>query len=472
MERKSRASFVTQHQLWSTQQAHLAEALLQELQSTRSVQWVRVVFPDAHGVLRGKTLSKEAAIQALTAGHGAPSSLLLKDSSGRTVFPIFEAPERLPWPQFRGAADLVMVPDPSTWRVLPWVEATGWLMADVYFPDGRPVPIAPRHILRRQLDRFREAGYLVRVGVEVECYVWPQAAPNAPTEGLRPQLLGVDRLDQLDAVIRVLQRGLCELGLPLRSVEAELGPGQLEVTLEVLEGMEAADAVALLRAAVRQLCRTAGYQATFMCRPPGEGMVASGWHVHQSLVDLNQGHNRFAPGPGEVGPLSQVGMAYLAGLLAHAPAGAAFAVPTITGYKRFLLRALAPDRVSWGEDNRAAMVRVAQGHLGEAVHLEHRLAEPQANPYLWLAAQLASGWDGMVRALSPGVPDAVPYAAEGPRLPTSLREALDRLREDATLAELLGHDVVQWFIALKEAEWRRFAEAVTDWEVREYLDLC
>ena len=228
--------------------------------------------------------------------------------------------------------------------------------------------------------------------------------------------------------------------------------------------LRAADDMVLLRSAVKQLCRRQGLHATFMSRPAIAGVMSSGWHVHQSLTELEGRRNAFAGDEG----LSHLGRCYLAGLLAHARGAAVFTTPTVNGYKRYRPMSLAPDRILWGEDNKGAMVRV----VGDPpTHLENRSAEPAANPYLAIAAQVVSGLDGVDRGLDPGDPTTRPYAEEAPRLPGSLMEALDALDADPLFATAFGADVVSWITTLKRAEVTRYLQAVTDWEQREYYDL-
>ena len=226
----------------------------------------------------------------------------------------------------------------------------------------------------------------------------------------------------------------------------------------------------LLRSAVKQLCRRHGYHATFMSRPQLPNIASSGWHLHQSLVDRGTRANAFAAGPDDYALLSKVGQAYLAGLLEHARAATVFATPTINGYKRFKPNSLAPDRVAWGIDNRGAMLRTIGTHGDPATRIENRSGEPAANPYLYMASQVAAGLDGIDRDLVPDAATDAPYDAPAPRLPASLIEALDALAEDGLFADRFGPDFVSWYVELKRAEVERFLSTVTDWEQREYFD--
>jgi glutamine synthetase len=266
-------------------------------------------------------------------------------------------------------------------------------------------------------------------------------------------------------VVHLLHDGLTALDLPLRSIELEFGPNQLEVTLAPRQGLAAADAVVLCRSAIRQLCRRAGYHATFMSRPLGADTASAGWHLHQSLVDVATGRNAFVS---QDAVLSPVGMRYLAGLLRHAAAAAVFTTPTVNGYKRYQPFSLAPDRIVWGVDNKGAMVRAVGG---QDTRLENRSGEPAANPYLYVASQAVSGLAGIEEALDPGPPTETPYDTAAPHLPRSLMAALDALEQDPLFASALGPEVVDWVVTLKRAEAERYLAEVSSWEQREYFGL-
>jgi len=300
------------------------------------------------------------------------------------------------------------------------------------------------------------------------------------------QLLLDAELDAADEIHRVLRAQLGAAGLPLRTIEAEWGPGQQEITLEPLAGIAAADAMVFLRSAVKQICRRHGHHATFMCKPAILSFFPSGWHLHQSLVSRANGENAFVSNDANR-PLSELGTHFVGGLLEHAAASSAFATPTLNGYRRRKPYSLAPDRATWGIQNRGAMVRV-QGAPGDpATHLENRIGEPAANPYLYLASQVAAGLDGVRRRLDPGPPSETPYAAtDRPELPKTLAAALDALRGDAFFREAFGDAFVDLFLRLEDSSVARFREfarerglgddadsgdTVTEWEQREYFDL-
>ena len=206
-----------------------------------------------------------------------------------------------------GSGDLLMVPDPETFRVLPWVPATGWILSDLYLPDGAPVPIAPRYIYRRALEELRRKGFGSMAGLEVEFYVMkledarlrPEQSgqpPDPPQVNLLShgfQHLAEQKIDEMQPILETLRENLEALGLPIRSLETEWGPSQCEVTFEPETGLAPADDMLLFRSAVKQICRRHGCHATFMCWPAVQNVYASGWHLHQSLYSLATGENAF-----------------------------------------------------------------------------------------------------------------------------------------------------------------------------------
>ncbi|MFD9325234.1 glutamine synthetase family protein [Streptomyces sp. NPDC060065] len=473
--------FIERHGLWSAEQTAAAGEILARAESG-GMTAVRVVFADQHGLLRGKTVTVGELPNVLREGTGIASSLLAKDTSGRTVFPLFTKETPLGLPELRGAADMVMVADPLTFRMLPWSPGTGWVLCDLRFTSGGPVPLCTRGLLRSVLDQA--GGLTYRTGLEVEFHLFrlddprlgpgdlgqPGAAPEVGMLNHGYQYLSELRYDELDPMLDVLRSNIEGLGLPLRSMEVEFGPSQVELTLQPADGLDTADAMVLLRSAVKQVAARHGHHATFMCRPHLTGVFSSGWHLHQSV--LRDGVALLAPeepGSSESGPpLSPYGTAFLGGLLRHARATSAFSTPTLNGFKRFRSLSLAPDRAVWGRDNRGAMVRVV-GDGPSATRLENRIGEPAANPYLYLASQLAAGLEGVAGDLDPGPAADEPYATRAEPLPRSLGEALDALEADQALADRLGKDFVAYYVSIKRAELARFGQEVTDWEQREYF---
>lgn len=442
---------------------------------------VRLVFADPHGLLRGKTIAADALDAAVRDGVPAVSTLLSKDTSGRTVFPPFSAGGGVGIAEMTGAGDLLMRPDPATFRELPWGGGIGWMLCDLEFASGAPVPFCTRTALRRAVDAVADRGFAAVTGLEVELHVYRLTEPQPVDPGQPPgppevepitggyQLLSDDAGDVWEPVIALFRTALAAVGITLRTAEVELGPSQLELTLAPLTGIAAADTMVLLRSVLRQVGRRHGYHVTFMCRPQQPAACSSGWHLHQSLQD-STGRNAFVPDD-DGGLLSKTGRQFVAGQLAHARAACSFAAPTVNGYKRFLGAPMTPDRVVWARDDRSALIRVVGSAANGSTHVENRIGEPAANPYLYLASQLHAGLDGLDHALDPGPPADQPLATDAPRLPGTLAEALDALEADPVLADAMGAQLSAHHVALKRAEIARFEATVTDWEQREYFGL-
>ncbi|WP_342735684.1 glutamine synthetase family protein [Bradyrhizobium sp. B117] len=476
-------TFVARHGLWSDEQKDAAQRM-RRLVEDKNLEVVRLAFPDQHGILRGKTIIATEAIASLESGCSITTTMLAKDTSHRTVFPVFTAGGGFGMKEMEGAADVLMVADPTTFRVLPWAPATGWVLCDLYFGDGRPVPFATRNLYRRVLDELGGRGLDFVAGLEVEFHIFKLDDPHMRAEdagqpGTPPsvsllshgyQYLTEQRFDQMEPVLEILRRDIVALGLPLRSVEVEFGPSQCEFTFAPKKGLEPADNMVLFRSAVKQIARRHGYHATFMCRPKLPNVFASGWHLHQSIVSRASGENLFMAKEGGE-PLSSFGKSYLAGLLDHARASTVFTTPTINGYKRYRSYSLAPDRAIWGRDNRGVMLRVLGSANDAATRLENRIGEPAANPYLYMASQILSGLDGVDRKLDPGPSADTPYETKAPLLPKSLRDAVSALKDDPFFREKLGAEFVDYYTHIKNAEIDRFLAEVTDWEHREYFEV-
>jgi glutamine synthetase len=481
-------SFTEKYQLRDEDQQRAIAEVIERIEQD-DLEVVRFSFADQHGILRGKTLSADAALDALTGGYSITSTLLLKDTSHRSVYPVFSEGSGLGSRNLEGGADLVMVADAATFRVLPWAPGSGWILCDLYFGDGEPVPFSTRQLCRSVLEQLGQAGYQGNFGLEVEFHIFKledeklaitdAGQPGEPGEPPRVSLLSrgyqyltENRYDQVEPVIEIIRRDLAALGLPVRSIEVEFGPSQFEFTFQPGIGLEPADSMVLLRSAIKQICHRNGYHATFMCRPGIPNAMASGWHLHQSLIDIKTGRNVFAGNaPTTAAPLSDTGMNYLGGMLEHAAAGAAFSAPTVNGYRRFQANSLAPDRAVWGLDNRGVMARVLAGDDDSAVRIENRIGEPAANPYLYLASQVIAGLDGIENQIDPGPPTSTPYECDADLLPTSLEQAIKLLSTSRLYRDALGSGFVDYFCHIKQAEIARFHNQVTDWEQREYFDV-
>jgi glutamine synthetase len=484
--------FVARHGLGGPSRKAQAEEVAGRIREL-GLRTVRLAVVDQHGVPRGKMLSPAAAIAAMSDGLDFSGAIYSLDSGNQVFVPAFARGGGFGIEEFTGFPDVVVVPDPATFQVLPWADSTGWMLCDVYFGNGQPMPLDGRGMLRRMLSELAEAGYDYLAGLEVEFSVVVRSAEELLPEnaGFTPapppvsvfergyQFLSEVRLDSMGPTLEALRDALAAVGLPPRSIEDEWGPGQLEFSFSPLAGLAAADAAVLFRSAVKQVCQRRGLLATFMCRPALPNFFSSGWHLHQSLLSRPGGSNAFAS---LSEPLSELGRLYVAGLLSHAVPMSVFAVPTVNGYKRFRPYSFAPDRVSWAVENRGALVRV-QGSPGDAgSHVEMRIGEPAANPYFYLASNIAAGLDGIRRGIEPPPPvSADPYAAEAPMLPTSLSDAVAALDADGFYRKAFGDTLIAYLVMMKRFEIRRYLDAlaeaplpdgqdVSDWEMREYFE--
>jgi glutamine synthetase len=486
--------FVDRHGLWSEHQARAALSMEKAI-SQKNLELVRFSFPDQHGVLRGKTLVASEVSRALRSGVTMTSTLFAKDTAHRTVFPVFEAGAGMSIPEMGGAGNFIMVADPQTFRTLPWADNTGWVLCDCYFANGKRIPISTRHLHREALAKLADAGFDYIAGLEIEFHLfkienarldadkldWPAEPPLVSHTAHGYQYLTEGRYDQVAPILDVLRKSVMGLGLPLQSLEVEFGPSQYEFTLAPGSGMAAADAMVLLRNALKQVARRHGYLVSFMCWPRLPHTLASGWHLHQSLLDRKSKVNAFVS-QNDKDALSRLGRKFLAGLLINARAATAFTTPTINGYKRYRgVNTMTPVQAVWAKDNRGAMIRVMDDCGDSATHLENRSGEPLANPYLYMASQIYAGLDGIGRNLDPGPATEAPYQkSSAEALPETLGEALAALCANACFRAGFGDGFVDYYARLKEAEIARYRKETTDnperadvseWEHREYFDM-
>jgi glutamine synthetase len=491
------AGFIEKHDLWSAEQKRQAQALAARAEKD-GLKLFRLAWPDPHGASRAKTLTPPAFLSALRDGHNINVATTTLDASGARIFASFTPGGGMGLEEMTGSPNLVAVPDPETFRVLPFEPHVGWVLCDTYFTSGAPFHFSPRQVLRRQLARLAERGMACMIGLEVEWYLRRVADERLSDEhvglpGLKGRAIGTEpvepgfsyhsesNFDLLQPVANALADAFEKLRLPVRSIEKEWGAGQLECTFAPTRALEAADNLVLFRTVTRQICRRLGYLATFMCWPNVKGAYPSGWHLHQSLISEEDGQNLFMP-KSEDEFLSPLGGRYLGGLLHHARAGAVFGNPTVNGYRRFRQNSLAPDRVSWGSDHRGTMLRVLANVGDPASRIENRIGEPWANPYLYIASQVIAGLDGIDRERAPGPADTDPYATQHPMLPKSLGEALELLEKEPLFVTELGDVFTDYYLRFKRSELGRFdafvrdnaidlsSSGTTEWEQNEYFD--
>lgn len=447
-----------------------------------NIETVRVLFADQHGILRGKTIVSSAFESIFTSGIAVPSTLLLKDTSHKTVFPVWSEDPGIAG-GMAGAGDVLMLPQPDTFKKLPWTDHSAWIFCDPRFKSGDPIPFAPRDVLKSAITELSNAGLKMIVGLEVEFHVFEcvdakhdhssSTMPGEPakTKNLAQgyQLLTETRYAELESVMNDLRRQCQLMNLPIRTMEVEMGPSQFEFTFDPADPLTHADNMMVFRTMVKEVCAQKGLHATFMCRPNLPNAAASGWHLHQSVVDLNTGLNLMVSN--EDGTLSKTANGWIAGLLEHAADSCLLTTPTVNGYKRYRPHQLAPDRIQWGHDNRGAMVRAIVSPDEPNSRIENRVAETTANPYYFFTSQILSGLDGVTRGLA--APEAVecPYDANVEALPDSLLSAIRNFENSSFYRAKLGDIFVDYLSRIKRAEWERYHQTVSDWEQREYFGL-
>jgi len=472
------AGFSTRHGIHDEAKRKQIADIIKQVE-TDGIRTVRLGFADQHGVVRGKSFAADQIGSLFEDGMTAPSSLLLKDLAHRTVLPVWSN-ESTGLAGMAGIGDILLIPDPERFHILPWLENTAWIQADIYHKDGTASPLDTRAIAKRANAALAASGLHFHAGLEIEAHVYrleeralapsdigqPGTPPDVSVLNRGYQLLTEHYADRLDPVLALIQDTCGSLDIAVRSLEVEFGPSQIEFTCGARSGIGAADDMVLLRSALRQALARRGYHISFMCRPAISGSFASGWHLHQSVAD-SEGANLFMPA--EDGRMTKTASGWIAGLLHHAPAISLFAAPTITGYKRYRAHSLAPERISWSHDGRGALIRALCTPGDAASRVENRGGEPAANPYLYLASQMFAGLDGVEADRRPPPATADAYDGTLPRLPSSLDEALALARENEFVRARFGDIFMSCYSAIKQAELDSHAAHVSDWEHRAYF---
>ena len=440
---------------------------LRALARQGAVDTVIAAFTDHYGRLTGKRFDATFFLEHVaTEGTHACNYLLTTDM------------EMDPVPGYRfanwelGYGDFHMVPDLSTLRRLSWLDKTAFVHCDVDH-----VPMAPRSILRKQIERASAMGYQPMAASELEYYVFKTSYRDAARQGyqgLEPlswyledyNILQGTREEFYTAAVR---RHLKASGIAVENSKGEWGLGQHEINVRYGPVLQMADDHALYKQCLKEVAEQSGVSVTFMAKQAA-GQAGSGCHIHFSLQKA--GRNVFA-GNKQVGPVqgsSDLFRWFLGGWLEHVPEFMVFYAPTINSYKRYEDMSWAPTRLAWSHDNRTAGFRVVGS--GASLRIECRIPGADVNPYLAFAASLASGLDGIARKIEPpAVFEGDVYAARTlPRVPYTLAEAVDRFEASAFVKETLGADVAEHYTHFYRSEQRAFDRAVTDWERRRYFE--
>jgi glutamine synthetase len=445
----------------------LSLAALEQLVAVGAVDTVIVAFADMQGRLVGKRVAARLFAEELAA-HGLEccSYLLAVDVEMNTV----AGYSMSSWDT--GYGDMVMRPDLSTLRLTPWLPQTALAIADLGWADGTDVAVAPRAVLRRQLDRLAERGLVADVATELEFIVFDQSYREAWAggyHGLTPAsdynidyaILASTRMEPL---LRDIRQGMQGAGLRFEAVKGECNMGQQEIGFRYDEALVTCDNHAIYKNGAKEIADQHGKSLTFMAKY--DEREGNSCHIHLSLRggdDSKDGSAVFADDGGPHG-MSPTFRGFVAGLLATLREFTLFYAPNINSYKRFALGSFAPTAVAWGLDNRTCALRVV-GH-GRNIRVECRVPGGDVNPYLAVAALIAGGLHGIERDLEPPEPYAgnAYDATQVERLPETLGEAAALFGESVRAREAFGEDVVAHYLNSARVEVAAFNAAVTDWE--------
>ncbi len=423
-------------------------------------RYVRFELPDLHGTSRTKVIPVGKAEAYARKGLNFYGGTIGLDTASNVIGGSGVHEEV----SYR---DQMLIPDPSTLRVVPWVEDTAKVICDAYWEPGVPVGGTPRTVLANMLKLADKAGYKVMMGHEFEFYLLEPETKEPLFGGVH--IFNAVR-NQYVPFLDVLLDVLHESGIDVITHNCEYSPSQFEINFGPGVGLEGADKAFTFKNAIKELAHRSGYLATFMSKP-ATTMAGCGCHVHVSLLDKKTGKNAFYT-KGAKGGMNPLITKFAAGLLTHAKAMQPLINPTPNCYHRLKPHTFAPSNISWGIEDRTAMVRIKDAGE-ENCHIEMRAASGLSNPYLSIAAVIAAGLLGIQEK------GELPKPSEGPseddprhkKLAGSLEESLAALKKDKAMQEMLGEDFVKLFTTVKQAELDRFRSHVTDWERDEYLEL-
>lgn len=424
--------------------------------SARGVRYLRLTFTDVFGAVRGVEVTARQFEKAL---HGE----IMFDGSAMDGDARVEE------------SDMLLRPNLRTLRVMPWEPEMGVVSCAVHRADGGRFEGDPRASLERAVAWMDAMGYEVRVGAELEFFLFLRDADGSPTR--EPQDSGgfydLVPADRGSRSRREMLDALDSIGIDVRSAHHEVSPGQHRIELTPLPALEMGDALSTLRALVREVADRHGLHASFMPKPL-QGRNGSGLHVHHSL--WREGENVFYD-PEARDELSDTLRLYVGGLLQHARAYCAVTNPVVNSYKRLVPAHEAPVNVAWSLHNRSPMIRIPM-ERGDDTRCEVRIADAAANPHLAIAVQIAAGTEGLREEIDPGEPINKNLQTLTPRekqrlrvmeLPRHLGEALDELERDRVTRSALGEYIYSRFTYGKRAEWLEYLAHVHPWEVDRYL---
>lgn len=440
-------------------QAVTIEQLVAEWRE-QGVRNVRFELPDMHGTSRSKTIPIDHVASYACDGLNMYGGTVVLDSSSDVV------PGTL-YNEEVAYADQRLHPDPATARIVPWAEATARVICDTSWSDGTPLEAAPRRVFARVLERAHALGYESLIGIEPEFYLLDRETRRPLFDGCH--IFNTVRNDYVPLIDRIVTQARA-FGIDVITANCEYAGSQWEINYAPGVGMDGPDLAYGFKNAVKELAHQEGLIATFMSKPFAAS-AGCGAHTHVGLLQRDDGANALAD-PGDELGLSAVGRQFIAGQLRYARSLHALLAPTVNCYKRQRTHTFSPTNVSWGDQDRSALVRVT-GATAASRHVENRAPTGLSNPYLACAAVLGAGLLGIEDELTLE-PAAAPPAEEDPtrpKLPLSLERSLELLETDGRIVELLGDEFVRAYTVMRRHELQRFADHVSDWELAEYVEL-
>ncbi|MDG4664954.1 glutamine synthetase family protein [Mycobacterium sp. 236(2023)] len=440
----------------------LSKAVLEQQVAEGDIDTVIVAFCDMQGRLTGKRISARLFVEDV-AEHGAEccNYLLAVDVDNNTV----DGYAISSWET--GYGDMVMTPDFSTLRLLPWLPGTAMVMADLSWTDGRPVTQAPRTVLRTQLDRLAERGLGAVAATELEFMVFDDTYRNAWKAGYRDLTPATDyNIDyamlastRMEPLLRDIRLGMEGAGLYCEGVKGECNLGQQEIGFRYDEALVVCDNHTIYKNGAKEIADQHGKSLTFMAK--FDEREGNSCHIHISFRGQD-GSAVFADDADELG-MSPMFRSFVAGQLATLREMTLFYAPNINSYKRFVDGSFAPTAVAWGIDNRTCALRVV-GH-GHGMRMECRAPGGDVNQYLAVSALIAGGLYGIENELE--LEEAMQgnaYTSGADRLPTTMAEAADLFDKSTVARNAFGDDVVDHYLNNARVELKAFNSAVTDWE--------
>ena len=444
---------------------------LRELVATEEIETVILAFADHYGRLMGKRFDAGFFLENAGAGTHGCNYLLTTDMEMEPV-PGYDFAN---WEL--GYGDFHLLPDLRSLRQATWLEKTAIVLCDLYDDKTHGlVAEGPRSILSRQIEKMKSAGFDAFAASELEYYIFEDSYRQAfdqHYQDLRPagwyledyHLLQGTRLEPYNAAVR---RHLKNSGIPVENSKGEWGLGQHELNIRYAEAMEMADRHVLYKQCLKEIADSMGLSVTFMAKFASD-RAGSSCHIHLSL--WKDGKNAF-DGNQQLGPVqcSDLFRWFLGGWIARVPDVMPFYAPTVNSYKRYVDASWAPTRLAWSYDNRTAGFRVVG--KGSSLRIECRIPGADCNPYFAFAASLASGLDGIARQTEPPAcfTGDIYAARHLPRVPYTLREAVDRFESSEFANAAFGEPVVKHYAHFYKKEQEAYDLAVTDWERKRYFE--